>query len=77
MAAPTIEDLLLTQVVSTHSHPKVAAADVAFGVAVGGVSTHSHPKVAAGGLCFDTLEGAVSTHSHPKVAASWCEKSWK
>ena len=34
-------------VVSTHSHPKVAASEQGFVKARGKVSTHSHPKVAA------------------------------
>ena len=62
---------LLTTIylVSTHSHPKVAA--YANGVPLKGliVSTHSHPKVAAFALhAFDNAK-IVSTHSHPKVAA--------
>ena len=56
--------------VSTHSHPKVAASgspntDILFSV-----STHSRPKVAA--LPQDIMglkDDEVSTHSHPKVAA--------
>ena len=55
--------------VSTHSHPKVAATPEELAEMLSAVSTHSHPKVAA------IIDGepknspAVSTHSHPKVAA--------
>ena len=56
--------------VSTHSHPKVAAARLPprlmYSVAV---STHSHPKVAACPKYSHRINCGVSTHSHPKVAA--------
>ena len=47
MAAFTVFDLPIVTVVSTHSHPKVAAflIDDEWSLAI--VSTHSHPKVAA------------------------------
>ena len=56
--------------VSTHSHPKVAAASAKHQKVAQTVSTHSHPKVAA----YLEIERVreqirVSTHSHPKVAA--------
>ena len=56
--------------VSTHSHPKVAASDVLPRLSGPSVSTHSHPKVAAHSFMLRSLRGRVSTHSHPKVAAS-------
>ena len=56
--------------VSTHSHPKVAAAFEQLAHLARAVSTHSHPKVAAVAHQFDSICQAVSTHSHPKVAAS-------
>ena len=56
--------------VSTHSHPKVAAAMNAIGAGVSDVSTHSHPKVAAVYGEFTWHIKRVSTHSHPKVAAA-------
>ena len=37
--------------VSTHSHPKVAAATKSASPHAGAVSTHSHPKVAATAAC--------------------------
>ena len=57
--------------VSTHSHPKVAAAETLQALNTMIVSTHSHPKVAASveGRVSLTTKSAVSTHSHPKVAA--------
>ena len=57
--------------VSTHSHPKVAAHNVAqypFNILV---STHSHPKVAAHNVAKYPFNILVSTHSHPKVAATF------
>ena len=52
----------ILRLVSTHSHPKVAAADKYGAAALSLVSTHSHPKVAATvflncaprGTCFNT-----------------------
>ena len=49
-------------IVSTHSHPKVAAAATDLSLMIDDVSTHSHPKVAALGhitpdcdvVCFNT-----------------------
>ena len=55
--------------VSTHSHPKVAAAEPKLVGSEDLVSTHSHPKVAAQQNQQDTRQQKVSTHSHPKVAA--------
>ena len=55
--------------VSTHSHPKVAAATWIKFINFDKVSTHSHPKVAAQELNKLNENLAVSTHSHPKVAA--------
>ena len=56
--------------VSTHSHPKVAAASIKHCQLSDGVSTHSHPKVAALlPVGYGVGSGGVSTHSHPKVAA--------
>ena len=57
------------KLVSTHSHPKVAAKSDPIVPSIKGVSTHSHPKVAAGFDGTEILDNAVSTHSHPKVAA--------
>ena len=57
-------------VVSTHSHPKVAAPKNGFGLHQPNVSTHSHPKVAAKTNGRQLFAALVSTHSHPKVAAS-------
>ena len=56
-------------VVSTHSHPKVAAVFFAICNAINKVSTHSHPKVAACNQFNCIKHRIVSTHSHPKVAA--------
>ena len=56
--------------VSTHSHPKVAAAILDNPSRDIIVSTHSHPKVAAERRLIILFESGVSTHSHPKVAAS-------
>ena len=56
-------------VVSTHSHPKVAAFDGIVEREQGAVSTHSHPKVAASVIFAPLNSLNVSTHSHPKVAA--------
>ena len=42
------DDLIVSQCVSTHRHPKVAAVKVKLPLAATPVSTHSHPKVAAG-----------------------------
>ena len=56
-------------VVSTHSHPKVAAIQNSTFFASYVVSTHSHPKVAAPIGAAQADYDAVSTHSHPKVAA--------
>ena len=56
-------------IVSTHSHPKVAASRRFFSRKQSTVSTHSHPKVAALGFGFFGHGRHVSTHSHPKVAA--------
>ena len=58
-------------IVSTHSHPKVAAFNRLIYRSKGGVSTHSHPKVAAKLLFANCLIYKVSTHSHPKVAATF------
>ena len=55
--------------VSTHSHPKVAADIPSNAFKVMFVSTHSHPKVAALNTDIPTALVSVSTHSHPKVAA--------
>ena len=55
--------------VSTHSHPKVAAALVVSSSYLLLVSTHSHPKVAASKNSKWVFNKDVSTHSHPKVAA--------
>ena len=55
--------------VSTHSHPKVAAPKHDDGKQPKGVSTHSHPKVAAAVRILYRRIVEVSTHSHPKVAA--------
>ena len=54
--------------VSTHSHPKVAAAGRAGTRCTAYVSTHSHPKVAGCDLFDRDQLLLVSTHSHPKVA---------
>ena len=56
-------------VVSTHSHPKVAALHLILKGKFSKVSTHSHPKVAAYSLAKSNQLIRVSTHSHPKVAA--------
>ena len=56
-------------VVSTHSHPKVAAERCSEYTITGQVSTHSHPKVAAPNRAPGQPAPPVSTHSHPKVAA--------
>ena len=61
--------------VSTHSHPKVAAAEPKLVGSEDLVSTHSHPKVAAQQNQQDTRQQKVSTHSHPKVAAATATKS--
>ena len=54
MAAFKYEWIVLEEVVSTHSHPKVAAGVSAEWLMTGkGVSTHSHPKVAAGSKAHD------------------------
>ena len=55
--------------VSTHSHPKVAANLLALNHCYLIVSTHSHPKVAANSNRRPVRLSRVSTHSHPKVAA--------
>ncbi len=55
--------------VSTHSHPKVAAFTHITTICRLEVSTHSHPKVAALSRLAISGEHLVSTHSHPKVAA--------
>ena len=55
--------------VSTHSHPKVAALVFHAVSLLQAVSTHSHPKVAAFKRYALEAFGDVSTHSHPKVAA--------
>ena len=57
------------QLVSTHSHPKVAACHNRLTPSYIPVSTHSHPKVAAFVLTYIKRWDKVSTHSHPKVAA--------
>ena len=57
-------------IVSTHSHPKVAAGDEEQARQAFNVSTHSHPKVAAANLEYLKQMIIVSTHSHPKVAAA-------
>ena len=59
-----------TKAVSTHSHPKVAAAKNHVFLLCAKVSTHSHPKVAASPPFYYVAHFAVSTHSHPKVAAN-------
>ena len=59
-------------IVSTHSHPKVAACIQHLPFQAIHVSTHSHPKVAAQLVDKSTPSGTVSTHSHPKVAAERC-----
>ena len=41
--------LFFNKLVSTHSHPKVAALNSRFTDGIKRVSTHSHPKVAARG----------------------------
>ena len=63
------DDLIVSQCVSTHRHPKVAAVKVKLPLAATPVSTHSHPKVAASSSVFELAIPSVSTHSHPKVAA--------
>ena len=60
---------LVFSIVSTHSHPKVAAYYVTFQIDRSIVSTHSHPKVAASHDLGVGEFDEVSTHSHPKVAA--------
>ena len=60
---------LLFFLVSTHSHPKVAARVERIKQELQQVSTHSHPKVAAPSACAVRPNVPVSTHSHPKVAA--------
>ena len=55
--------------VSTHSHPKVAAHCHLKRWSSSIVSTHSHPKVAAHPFLVNGMGRGVSTHSHPKVAA--------
>ena len=50
-------EMALNYLVSTHSHPKVAANAVVYSVTIGTVSTHSHPKVAA--CCFSKLKPAT------------------
>ena len=57
-------------IVSTHSHPKVAARLSFLRSQYSRVSTHSHPKVAAQIGRERGANTGVSTHSHPKVAAS-------
>ena len=47
MAANTLEHVEAVAMVSTHSHPKVAAVYKFFISVSCNVSTHSHPKVAA------------------------------
>ena len=59
----------LENIVSTHSHPKVAANLKGFPLFKLNVSTHSHPKVAAYEVDHISQVWQVSTHSHPKVAA--------
>ena len=60
---------MILKVVSTHSHPKVAAEAMAYTNIKQKVSTHSHPKVAAMMPAKLLRRSIVSTHSHPKVAA--------
>ena len=68
---PPCGGLCCYAVVSTHSHPKVAAVMRSINsLTVFSVSTHSHPKVAANQYQRDVTKWLVSTHSHPKVAAS-------
>ena len=55
--------------ISTHSHPKVAAAYCGRGGKNCWVSTHSHPKVAAKWLLWEGLKVSVSTHSRAEAAA--------
>ena len=62
--------------VSTHSHPKVAAGQKRMFLKHFEVSTHSHPKVAAYSHCEIAIERMVSTHSHPKVAAYIIKCTW-
>ena len=50
LRATTEKSIAEQLMVSTHSHPKVAAAEAKLKAFDGIVSTHSHPKVAAGGL---------------------------
>ena len=59
------------RVVSTHSHPKVAAEKATLFMTHLWVSTHSHPKVAATVVSSKIVSVLVSTHSHPKVAANF------
>ena len=47
MAACFPASIVFTKVVSTHSHPKVAALALLNFIGMINVSTHSHPKVAA------------------------------
>ena len=61
-------------IVSTHSHPKVAAFSFNTHRYNPLVSTHSHPKVAAASLFLSACNEKVSTHSHPKVAAKTISK---
>ena len=63
--------VLFFSLVSTHSHPKVAAKDTDEDNLDAVVSTHSHPKVAASQMSSHVQAGDVSTHSHPKVAADY------
>ena len=69
MAAYRINLVKKIGIVSTHSHPKVAAKKCENGELRPEVSTHSHPKVAAKVNYFQPTNTGVSTHSHPKVAA--------
>ena len=62
---------VIPSVVSTHSHPKVAAPTLKEVKQFLTVSTHSHPKVAAGVSFNSVSHFFVSTHSHPKVAACY------
>ena len=67
----------LSVLVSTHSHPKVAAEYEIREARITSVSTHSHPKVAARGGHGNSPVSMVSTHSHPKVAATYLPNNAK
>ena len=61
--------LHLAEVVSTHSHPKVAVVPVPpYALKTMFQHTATRRWLLSGGQCFGSVQ--VSTHSHPKVAAT-------